>query len=142
MYSLIRDISDKDGTLGRFLDPLGNELCKTLERPWNNNKRAVTPLILNDSSCIPDGIYKVRRYSSKKFLRAFEIYPVNNRDKILIHSANHIGQLLGCVGVGKTIMRDFTWQGAKHRYWLTQSGTTLKKLLEILPDEFELEIRS
>lgn len=141
-YTILRTLSDKDGTLGLFLDPQGKELCKTLERPWNNNKRAGKPLILNDSSCIPEGKYKVKRYSSVKWPKAFEICDVQNRTKILIHPCNYIEQLLGCVGVGKAIMRDFTWQGIKHRYWLTQSGLTLKMLLETLPDEFELEIRS
>lgn len=139
-YAIIRAYYP-DATTGILLSPDGQKICLTLERPWNNNKKA-TNFINNDSSCIPEGIYQVRKYSSAKFSDVWEILNVKDRTKILIHSANFVGQLLGCISVGSKIIENFKYQEVAHPHWITNSGQTLKNLRSILPNEFTLEIKA
>jgi hypothetical protein len=72
--------------------------CVTLERPWLDNK----PYI----SCIPSGEYDLELFKSPKFFPRYNrlIYrlkDVENRSNILIHSANLMSELEGCIAVGK-----------------------------------------
>lgn len=85
----------KDHTAGIFTLTDGNKVlftCNTMELPDRGNERRV--------SCIPTGTYKVVPYSSPKFKSAYHILNVPNRDAILIHPANTVADLLGCIGVG------------------------------------------
>ena len=102
--------------------------CKTLELPWKNNKRMI--------SCIPLGTYNVIKRVSKKYGEHFHIIDVPGRDFILIHPANYVTQLRGCVGVGRDFI-DINKDGLKD---VTSSKDTMKKLLSLLPDEFTLKI--
>lgn len=68
------------------------ETLYTLELPWKGNKRRV--------SCIPIGVYTVKKHNSPKFGSCFWIQNVPNRSEILIHPANYTRQLLGCIAVG------------------------------------------
>jgi len=66
-------------------------VCHTIELPWRNNQRRV--------SCIPEGRYQLKPFSSKKHPHVFEVCEVPNRDAILIHKANFaLKELLGCIG--------------------------------------------
>lgn len=103
--------------------------CNTLELPWKNNTRKV--------SCIPKGVYKVLKRLSPKYGDHFHIQDVPNRDLILIHPANYVTDLLGCIAVGKDFV-DLNKDGLKD---VTSSTMTLKYLLAILPNEFELTIK-
>jgi len=85
---------------------------------------------------IPKGTYKVVKRYSKKYGWHFHILDVPKRKLILIHNANYSFQLLGCIGVGEKIA-DINGDGLKD---ITSSRKTMKKLLEILPDEFILKI--
>ena len=68
----------------------GKEVCKTIELPWKNNQRRI--------SCIPEGIYKIRKRFSPKFKWHIEIMNVKNRDYILFHPANDaLKELNGCI---------------------------------------------
>ena len=68
----------------------GKEICKTLELPWNENQRRI--------SCIPEGIYKVRKRFSSKFKWHLEVINVKNRELILFHPANDaLKELNGCI---------------------------------------------
>ena len=74
-----------EGTNG-VLSLNGKEICKTIELPWRNNKARV--------SCIPEGIYKIRKRFSAKFKWHLELINVKNRKYILqlelvIHSVFH-----------------------------------------------------
>jgi hypothetical protein len=102
--------------------------CKTMELGWNDNKRRV--------SCIPEGLYKVKKRTSNKYGVHFHLQNVPGRDLILIHPANFSRQLLGCVAVGKDHI-DIDKDGLKD---VTSSKDTMKELLNILPDEFEIDI--
>ncbi|RZJ34751.1 MAG: hypothetical protein EOO51_08465 [Flavobacterium sp.] len=78
-----------EGTNGR-LECEGRLICKTIELPWRNNRRAV--------SCIPEGKYLLKKRYSLKFKWHVEITGVENRSLILIHPANHaLKELNGCI---------------------------------------------
>ena len=133
---IINRLSD-DGfqTLGTFavMNLSETELAGyTLELPFKDNQRSI--------SCIPKGIYQVKKRdstSSASFnYEHFILLDVPNRDYILIHAANYKRQLRGCIGVGEKQI-DIDNDGKKD---ITNSRKTLAKLIEILPDSFELEI--
>lgn len=115
-------------TLGELLYN-GKVLCKTLELPWMSNQRG--------KSCIPPGEYTVVRRVSPKYGEHFHLVDVPGRQWILIHPANYVSQLLGCIAVGKS-HRDINGDGRKD---LTSSVDTMKILLKELPQSaFKLEI--
>ena len=105
----------------------------TLELPFKNNQRS--------TSCIPKGVYQVKKRSAKQSnsfnYEHFIVLNVENRDYILIHAANFKRQLRGCIAVGE---HQFDIDNDGHKD-ITNSKKTLAKLIEILPDSFELEIR-
>jgi len=102
--------------------------CRTLELPDLGNKNRI--------SCIPEGEYKVVKRNSPKYGDHFHILDVPNRSYILIHSANYVRQLLGCIAVG---LSHTDIDGDGHRD-VTRSKQTLKDLNRELPDTFQLEI--
>ncbi len=102
--------------------------CETLELPWKDNQSNV--------SCIPAGQYKVKKRWSEKYNEHFHITGVPNRDYILIHPANYVSQLRGCVAVGRDLA-DINNDGLMD---VTSSKATLSELLTILPSEFFIEI--
>jgi hypothetical protein len=116
-----------DGTFGQ-LELGGVILCKTVERPWLDNKRLV--------SCIPTGDYKVVKRTSPKYGHHWHIKGVPNRSLILFHNANYPSELQGCVGVGRNYMI-----GGKETVGVTESRATMDYLREVLPDSFDLWVR-
>jgi 7-cyano-7-deazaguanine synthase in queuosine biosynthesis len=79
-------------TLGR-LKVDGMLLSHTLELPWRSNQKGV--------SCIPPGVYQVAFFDSPKFKRAIlRLNGVPGREGILIHPANHVAELRGCIALG------------------------------------------
>lgn len=106
--------------------------CYTLELPWLDNQ--------NNISCIPAGKYTVvkRKTKDSNFkYEHFHIKDVEGREWILIHKGNYYTQIRGCVLVGEGLS-DINSDGILD---VTSSGVALGKLLDILPDEFELDIR-
>ena len=101
---------------------------RTLELCWKENQRRI--------SCIPCGEYKVIKRYSEKYKDHFHILDVPNRDYILIHNANFVRQLKGCVAVGMS-HTDIDGDGLRD---VTSSKSTLKKLNKHLPDKFNLII--
>jgi len=103
--------------------------CKTLELPWKNNETNV--------SCIPKGIYHVSHRESEKYGDHLIVEDVKGRTYILIHVANYVSQIEGCIGVGKKYA-DIDGDGLLD---ITSSRATLKKLISIVPIEgMSLEI--
>ena len=49
VYTLLREASSNNGTLGEIFNPDGSHLCYTCERPWMDNAPEV--------SCIPAGSF-------------------------------------------------------------------------------------
>lgn len=122
------------GVQGKLYDDNGNTLgIFTLELPWKDNQQGI--------SCIPAGKYRVTRRTKKthwwaKYPTAFEFHDVPGRYNILIHAANWISQLKGCIAVG-TAASNLPWLG-KLAVWNSRAG--MKKLHTILPDECYIEI--
>jgi hypothetical protein len=128
MKITLKRISD-DGvqTLGHL--HLGNgKVYQTLELAWKNNER--------QRSCIPKGIYKVKKRTSAKYGEHFHILNVPNRDFILLHHGNYHTDILGCILPGKGLA-DLNKDG---RLDVTSSRQAMKELLAALPNNFELEI--
>ena len=97
----------------------------TLERPWQDNNP--------DTSCIPTGRYHVRK-SMSPHLRYVtpELLNVPGRVGIRIHIANYVSQLEGCIAVG--------WVVDNIKPAVYNSKTAFDWLMEISPDEFDVEI--
>jgi hypothetical protein len=134
-----------EGTTGFICDKNNKLLVFTLERPWNDNKRNSLGDAGNNSSCIPEGVYTCKKYSSPKYHDTWQITNVPNRDHILFHSANYIDQLLGCVAIGTTILnmnpRNDLKFDPKKKWMATASRDAFKKFHDLMPAEFEIEIK-
>ena len=116
--------------VGSVIDERGNVVFTfcTLELPYRNNQRQISSIDL--------GKYRVRKRFSEKYGNHFELISVKNRDKILIHVANFVRELKGCIAVGSA-HKDIDNDGTKD---LINSRKTLNKLNSIMPYEFELII--
>jgi hypothetical protein len=102
--------------------------CFTLELEDFDNEVGI--------SCIPEGAYRVNKHYSEKLGACFNIQDVDGRTYIRIHSGNYTRQIQGCVLVGSSLM-DIDKDGIID---VGNSKATLNKLLELLPDEFDLRI--
>lgn len=102
--------------------------CSTLELPDFNNQKKI--------SNIPVGVYKVVKRNSAKYGNHFHILDVPNRDYILIHQANYVRQLEGCIAVGN-MFTDIDKDGLID---VANSVATMAVLNTLLPNEFEAEI--
>ena len=89
------------GTYAVLCDECGNELTKTVERPWLNNQPGI--------SCVPEGEYILEPHTSPKFGQCYAlvapelgvtISSQSLRTHILIHAANLPEQLEGCIAPG------------------------------------------
>ena len=116
--------------VGSVIDEMGNAVFTfcTLELPYKNNQRQISSIDL--------GKYRVRKRFSEKYGNHFELISVKNRDKILIHVANFVRELKGCIAVGSA-HKDIDNDGTKD---LINSRKTLNTLNAIMPYEFELII--
>jgi len=101
---------------------------KTLELPWKNNQPRV--------SCIPAGTYRAIKHTSPKFKESFWLQNVPGRSEILMHVGNHTSEILGCILPGGRHV-DINGDG---QIDVANSRQTMKKLYEIMPDEFEIKI--
>lgn len=102
--------------------------CWTVELPWKDNAQ--------DESCIPAGTYKVTKHKSPKHGHCLKIHDVPGREDILIHVANYVRQLLGCIGVGMSI-GDMDGDKVPD---VGSSRKALNELMAVLPDETTIEI--
>ena len=98
--------------------------CCTLELPWLDNQKGV--------SCIPTGIYTVRKRVSPKFGESFIFEDVPDRSYILIHPGNFHTQIQGCVLVGQRL-KHINSDGVID---VAESKKAVQSLLELLPDSF------
>lgn len=130
---LIRtDYSDKQ-TLGKLFvlteDAAILFECHTLELPWKNNEKRV--------SCIPAGTYPIRPRWSSKYGHHLELLDVPHRSLILIHEANFVRQLLGCIAVGRKRM-DIDGDGLTD---VTHSIVTKNQLITYIDDQTTITIQ-
>lgn len=90
---IIRRIAENDdGTFGVIIDG-DKPFALTLENKWLNNQRNI--------SCIPEGRYICRRYSSAKYPDTFEVTNVPGRSHILFHTGNTNEDTAGCILVAE-----------------------------------------
>lgn len=130
---LLRLHFSKKQTLGllQFFEGTGKIFeCKTMELPWKNNAPYV--------SCIPAGIYKVKKHDSPKFGRSFHVLNVQNRSEILIHRGNYNRDTLGCILPGMDF-KDIDNDGLKD---VKSSAVAMEHLWDVAPDEFTLTVSS
>jgi hypothetical protein len=113
-------------------NPAGNVLASgvILELPWLDNAFQI--------SCIPEGVYLVKRRWSKKFKWHYHIQDVTGRTFILQHAGNFTRQILGCQLPGDLI----TFLDADKIPDVANTRRTLDSLLKIMGDEYELHIGS
>jgi hypothetical protein len=90
------------GVFGRLV--YGDFRSYTVERPWIDNKAR--------ESCIPDGEYDLQWYNSPKFGPSWAVvggtvslFPEAGKARatVLIHPANTMDDLLGCIGLGSAL---------------------------------------
>lgn len=115
------------GTFGELSIANHQFKCKTVERPWLNNKKLV--------SCIPIGTYTAKwEYSPKFKMHLWELKGVPGRDETKFHAANTYMDLEGCIGVGDAFgVSGTTWA-------VLNSRATLEKFHEVLKDEQEIRV--
>lgn len=116
-----------DCTVGRL--SYGDFQCWTLELPLLNNQQ--------DISCIyPAGGYRGRKHFSPNNDECIEIVNVMDRTNIQIHAGNYTSQIRGCILVGDSVkfLNDDLIPD------VTNSKKTLSKLLDLLPNNFDIEI--
>lgn len=130
--TLTRLVAEDKQTLGALNLYSGTDLvfsCKTLELQWNANKQF--------SSCIPKGVYRVKKRHSDTYGEHWHILDVYGRDLILIHAGNYHRDTEGCVIVGREI---FDIDGDGYRD-VTNSKKTMRELNNALQSVyFELRI--
>lgn len=130
---LIRTVSDDQGTFGQ-LEVNGVKLHSG-ELPWRANQHEV--------SCIPNGLYScVWAYSPHFKKELYHVQNVRDRDSILIHPANYMGDkskgfksdLEGCISLGMSL-------GSGGQRTLLRSTEALKLFEDYLNKvTFDLEI--
>lgn len=110
--TLERIKSTEECTLGNL--HIEDEVYATIERPWQTNPEG--PGGLPRVSCVPLGIYELRPHTSPKFGEVYALHapalgvyenevPAGQhygRSLILIHPANRVTELLGCIAPGMT----------------------------------------
>jgi len=84
--------SRHDGTFG-VIKVNGRTLFACLERPWLNNKKKV--------SCIPAGVYLLKRVFSHEWGWTYEVVDVDDRTLIRFHWGNWLTDSKGCILVGE-----------------------------------------
>jgi len=120
MEIILERIYFPDGTNG-ILSFEGNEICKTIELPWRENKKRI--------SCIPEGKYKIRKRYSAKFKWHLEVMNVKNRDLILVHPANDaLKELNGCIAPVSELTGE--GKGARSRVALERLKSEVFPILE------------
>ncbi len=72
----------------------GNYIADSLELPWKNNQPFV--------SCIPEGIYEIEHRTCEDCAvrSGFLLREVKDRTGVLIHPANQVEELEGCIAPG------------------------------------------
>lgn len=91
---LTRMLTSKHGMFGELVLE-GKFRCVTVELPWRNNRRR--------ESCVPVGRYKLVQHDGEKYKNVLRLEDVPDRDGCLVHPANQIADLLGCIAPGMSI---------------------------------------
>jgi len=135
MKVIISRAYNKNETQGSLFVLNGIDLffkCKTIELPFNGNQ--------HNTSCIPEGEYKVMKVKRPNGDYAFLILDVPNRSNILIHKGNYAAgshvDTLGCILPGK-YFTDINDDGYVD---IAESTVAMQTLLDLLPEKFKIYI--
>lgn len=116
MYDMVIERTYFPGGTNGSLSYRGEEICKTIELPWLDNKPFV--------SCIPEGNYTPLLRETQKYGRHLWITGIPTRIGVLMHPANNAQvELKGCIAPVKVT----TGEG-KGIY----SKMAMKKLMKVL----------
>lgn len=104
------------GTFGVMNMPSGKTFY-TVEKPDKGNR--------DNESCIPEGTYElglressvISRTTHGKYSEGWNVKDVPDRDYIMIHIANTVNDLEGCIGLGKGV-------GFIENNWAVTSSST------------------
>lgn len=117
--TITRKSDDGVQTLGEL--QFGNFTCKTLEKPWKDNKKSI--------SCVPKGQYRVKwSFFHRKLRYAYLLQNVPNRTGIFIHSGNFFFDIEGCILLG-TGYKDINKDG---KVDIINSTVTVKKFDDLM----------
>lgn len=142
-FAILRDTYSREGTFGNIFGANGTEFrAETVEDPWNDNQ----PF----KSCIPDGTYIAKRTTRPKHGECWVLINPNlgitewptpgMRDSCLIHIANSMKDVEGCIGLGnrRGVLR---YPGDPKDYWaVLESGGAIKRFMDATRGEAELRI--
>jgi len=135
MKVIISRSYNKNETLGSLMIMQGERnsfTCKTIELPFRDNQ--------HNTSCIPEGAYKVMKVKRPNGDDAFLLLDVPGRSNILIHKGNYAAgnhvDTLGCILPGK-YYTDINEDGYTD---IAESTVTMKTLLDLLPEKFKIHI--
>lgn len=139
---LVRYCYDTRGVRGRlyFSD---DDFVHTLERPWVSGMPGGMPF----ESCVPDGSYEIvpferangdgvlalRNPDLHVYVHADERPKTGGRYGILIHAANFVEQVAGCIapGLGSTI--------TENRYQVINSRAAMERVMRYAPTRLIIE---
>ena len=132
-------------TLGKL--HVGNDVLHTLERPWVAGSPGGMPFV----SCIPDGTYQIlphvrpngdyvlalRNPNLGVWYSTTNVPDSGGRYLILLHSANYVEQVQGCIAPGiDSIIHE-------NRVMVTSSRRAMKVIMDYYeehePDELAIE---
>ena len=129
---LLRLQEDEKQTLSEiiFYDNDVNRVLevKALELPNRDNQRSI--------SRVNAGKYICKLRYSDKYKWHYHLQDVEGRSLILIHFGNYYTNTRGCILVGNGFT-DINKDGYRD---VTSSKKTVKRVLEVMPKEFELTI--
>lgn len=128
---LLRLQQDDTQTLGRFyaFDGIYQVFsCVTLELPDRENQTSI--------SRVPAGKYTCKRRYSEKYGNHYILMDVEGREYILMHFGNYYTNTRGCILMGN----DFADINKDGHIDVTSSKNTMKTLVNVMPEEFELTI--
>lgn len=140
-FRLIRERETDFATYGSLRTADGEEVCKTLERPWvdkdkdGKRDRGVSRIIA--------GHYTVkRRLDSPKHGEVFELQDVPDATNIQIHAANLPDELEGCIALGVAFGNVQRKQDAVARPGVVSSKVAVKAFMQRMEgiDVFTLDI--
>ena len=126
MIELIR-LSEGSSTVGQL--SVGGVVLAALELPNKGNQKYI--------SSIPEGVYKTTKEVHARLGKVIRLHGVPNRSGILIHSANYVNQLQGCIAVGLRFS-DLNNDGTID---ISSSRVAMDKLYESVPQNSSIEIK-
>jgi hypothetical protein len=113
-FTIARHLYGADRTEGRILIPDHGLVLPTIERPWIPNPAGAGGLPFK--SCIPDGYYKLVPHNSPDHPNTYALVAESlgvyhlalprglpfGRTACLIHTANVVSEVVGCIAPGLT----------------------------------------